>query len=77
MNESPNNLRLQALAQQLAGSLEHLRDALQDLSLSLKDSQLALNPEAARATQELTDNLLRACARPALPPTSPPPSLPP
>ena len=70
MDESPHNLRLQLLTQQLASSLEHLRDALQNLSLSLKDRQLTLNPEAARATEELTNALLRACAQQSLPPPS-------
>ena len=68
MDEFAERQHLQNLAQQLAGSLEHLRDALQTLSLSLKDSQLELNPDAARAAQQLANNTLRTCARPPLQP---------
>ena len=69
MDEAQKRQRIQSLALELAGSLEHLRDALTDLSLTLKDGQMQLNSEAARSAQQLAETTLKQCGRsPLLPP---------
>ena len=69
MDEAQKRQRIQSLAQELAGSLEHLRDALTDLSLSLKDGQMQLDSEATRSAQRLTEHTLKQCGQsPLIPP---------
>lgn len=70
MDEQENYQRLQGLTAQLAQHLECLRDALTDLSLSLKDSEMQLNPQLARTAAAMAEQALQKFT--ALPPASPP-----
>lgn len=62
MDEQKKYLQLQYLTVQLAQHLECLRDALTDLSLSLKDNAIQQNPELARSAAELAAKALQRCA---------------
>ena len=66
MNDAQKRQHMQSLASELAGSLEHLRDALTDLSLTLKDGQMHLNTEATRSAERLAEETLKHCRRPSI-----------
>lgn len=70
MDKTARYQRLQGLTVQLTQHLEYLRDALTDLSLSLKDSEMQCNPEMARTAALLTEQVLLKCA--GLPSAPPP-----
>ena len=63
MDEQEKYQLLQGLTAQLAQNLECLRDALTDLSLSLKDSEMQLNPELAQAAAAMAEEALHKCAQ--------------
>lgn len=71
MDEQARQLKLHSLTARLADHLESLRDALTDLSLSLKDHQLQSNPAAAGEAARLTEVLLKKCASAPTPPADP------
>ncbi len=62
---------LRGLTEQLAQNLECLRDALTDLSLSLKDSAMDLHPDLAQAAATLAEQTLQRCAMQSLAPRTP------
>jgi len=70
MNNAEKQIYMQSLVLQLSASLARLRDALTDLSLTLKDGQLQLDDEAAHEAGRLAEATLRACAK-SMPQTPP------